>query len=117
MRELSEIEKLHDNNCPDVGLGCNANDPETVLRCSVFKAMKAVWDAWEKGLTTGGIQKRNLVHTCGGFVSSMSSVEGWLGRTDLSEGKRLEEIRSEVKRMLDWVEAHPWTAVEVEVTE
>ena len=39
---MKTLEQLHDLNCPDVGLGCNANEPETVKRCPVFHAMEAV---------------------------------------------------------------------------
>ena len=36
-----KIEEAHDNYCPDVGLGCNSNNPRLLERCHLMKAILA----------------------------------------------------------------------------
>lgn len=40
VQSVTTAEILHDRHCPDVGLGCNMNDPDQVGRCPFFAVVR-----------------------------------------------------------------------------
>ncbi len=65
-----KIEAVHDTYCPDVGLGCNSNNPRLLERCHVMKAILAERKRFQ-GVTDAARAFDSLVH------SASTAQEDW----------------------------------------